>query len=246
MDEHFNNKPTNSLAFFSSEPHACSYLENKMSTSLFADPSIAMTNQIYDRLINFGFRRSGSFVYTPNCPYCSACQSVRVPVASFSPNRSQRRANQQNVDLKIIRKPAAFEQEHFELYRRYLHTRHSGSSMENPGPDDYMNFLSSDWSNTYFYEFRDTGKSGKLNAVAVADNLTNGLSAVYTFYDPNEAKRSLGKFAILRLIEFAKEQKLDWFYLGYWIDGCQKMQYKSEYQPAEIFYNGHWKPFPQQ
>ena len=246
MDEHFKNKPANSLAFFSSEPHFCSYLTDQLSTSLFADPADTMTNQIYDRLINFGFRRSGSFVYTPNCPFCSACQSVRVPVDTFSPNRSQRRARQKNADLKVIQKPAAFEQEHFELYCRYLHKRHSGSTMENPSPEDYMNFLNSEWSDTYFYEFRDTGKSDKLVAVAVADNLSNGLSAVYTFYEPDEEKRSLGKFAILRLIEVAKKQNLDWFYLGYWIDGCRKMQYKSEYQPAEIFYNGHWKPFPQQ
>lgn len=242
MDQIVKLKPVNSLAFFQSEPHACSYLEKKTSVSLFADPSFNMTNNIYEQLVNFGFRRSGSLVYMPNCPYCSACQSVRVSVNQFTPNRSQRRALQRNNDLLITRKVACFEQEHFELYRKYIHTRHTGSSMENPSPEEYLNFLDSDWSETYFYEIR---KNTKLLAVAVADELSNGLSAVYTFYDSNETQRSLGKFAILSLIDDAKQRNLEWFYLGYWINTCKKMQYKIEYQPAEIFYNGCWKSFSQ-
>ena len=241
MDQLFQNNPASSLAFFSSEPHLCSYLSNELSVSLFADPSAKMTNEIYVRLINFGFRRSGSFVYAPNCPRCHACQSMRVQVSQFRPNRSQQRAVRQNSDLTVIQKPAAFEQEHFELYRRYLHTRHAGSSMENPSPEDYMNFLNCDWSDTVFFEFRD---AGKLISVAVTDVLPSGLSAVYTFYEPDAQKRSLGKYAILKLIEETQKRGLEWFYLGYWIDNCQKMQYKSEYQPAEIFTNGLWKPFP--
>jgi len=241
MDQFIRNKPAKSLAFFESEPHICSYLPEEMSTSLFADPSVQMTNRMYERLINYGFRRSGSYVYTPSCTQCNACQSVRLPIERFKPNRSQRRAWEQNNDLTVIRKPAAYEQEHFELYRHYIHTRHTGSSMENPSPLEYMNFLNSAWSETYFYEFR---KDDKLIAITVADNLSSGLSAVYTYYDPAEAKRSLGKYAILHLIHEARTQNLDWLYLGYWIDGCQKMQYKTEYQPAEIFSNGSWKPLP--
>ena len=241
MDQLVKNKPINSLAFFQSEPHACSYLDAKTSVSLFADPSFRMTNSVYDRLIDYGFRRSGSLIYMPNCPYCSGCQSVRVPVDHFSPNRSQRRALQGNRDLSIVRKIAGYEQEHFELYRRYINIRHTGSSMENPSPDDYLSFLNCDWSDTYFYEIR---KNDKLLAIAVADELSSGLSAVYTFYDPDESRRSLGKYAILSLIEDARLRGLEWFYLGYWIDGCQKMQYKIEYQPAEIFTNGCWKSFP--
>jgi arginine-tRNA-protein transferase len=166
---------------------------------------------------------------------------MRVPVDQFSKNRSQQRAVKRNTDLTVNRKPAVFDQEHFELYRRYINVRHSGSSMENPNPMEYMNFLNSEWSVTYFYEFR---LGSKLIAVTVADKLSNGLSAVYTFYDPDEARRSLGKFAILHLMSDAKKQHLEWLYLGYWIDGCEKMQYKIEYQPAEIFYNGCWKAFP--
>ena len=243
MDQYIRNKPSRSLAFFESEPHVCSYLPAEMSTSLFADPSVEITNAVYERLINYGFRRSGSYIYTPNCPRCNACQSLRIPVGQFDPNRSQVRALKNNADLKVIRKPAAYEQEHFELYRRYINVRHSGSSMENPSPMEYMNFLNSQWSETYFYEIR---LGSKLIAVSVADKLSNGLSAVYSFYEPEQSRRSLGKFAILQLISSAKDQQLDWLYLGYWIDGCQKMQYKIEYQPAEIFYNGCWKPFSHQ
>jgi len=242
MDQFIRNKSTRSLAFFESEPHTCSYLPREMSTSLFADPAAQMTNRIYERLIDYGFRRSGSYVYTPSCAHCNACQSVRIPVEQFKPNRSQLRAIRSNRDLTVICKPAAYEQEHFELYRHYIHTRHTGSSMENPNPLEYMNFLNSAWSETYFYEIR-TGS--KLVAVSVADKLSNGLSAVYSFYDPAETKRSLGKFAILYLINSAREQNLDWLYLGYWINQCQKMQYKTEYQPAEIFTSGHWKPLTQ-
>ena len=229
------------LPLYLSAPHECSYLPDRQSSTLFADPDQPMDMATYEDLLHYGFRRSGSLVYAPNCPYCSACQSVRVPVEKFCANRSQRRALQKNSDLTISRRTARFQQEHYELYRQYIHARHSGSSMENPSPDDYLNFLSSDWSETYFYEFR---KQEKLVAVAVADQLSNGLSAVYTFYDPDESQRSLGKFAILKLIADTRERGMKWFYLGYWIDGCQKMQYKIEYQPTEIFFNARWNPFP--
>jgi len=189
MDQFVHNKPTRSLAFFESEPHVCSYLPLEMSRSLFADPSVPMTNTVYERLINYGFRRSGSYIYTPNCPSCNACQSMRVPVDQFSKNRSQQRAVKRNTDLTVNRKPAVFDQEHFELYRRYINVRHSGSSMENPNPMEYMNFLNSEWSVTYFYEFR---LGSKLIAVTVADKLSNGLSAVYTFFAPELAAHGWG------------------------------------------------------
>ena len=237
MDSINQNKTVNSLAFFASEPHICSYLPDRSATSLFADPSVSMTMPVYSRLANYGFRRSGDFVYAPNCPDCDACQPIRIPVEKFLPNRSQRRTLKRNTDLSVKCLPAGYEQEHFELYRRYLGTRHTGSSMEDPGIDDYMNFLSSDWSETYFYEFRD---NGRLVAVSVADKLAQGLSAVYTFFDPVENSRGLGNFAILWLIQETSSLQLPWLYLGYWIAECKKMQYKSLYQPAEVFRQGRW------
>jgi len=234
------NIQVNSLAFFASEPHACSYLENHTAVSLFADPNVDISMATYSRLADFGFRRSGSFVYAPNCPGCDACLPYRVLVDEFNPNRSQRRILKHNSDLTVRCIPTSFSQEHYELYRRYLSSRHAGSSMENPSIDDYMNFLSSKWSETYFYEFRS---NGKLLAVSVADKLTHGLSAVYTFFETEQSARSLGNFAILWLIQETRALRLQYLYLGYWINSCRKMQYKSLYQPAEVFRYGHWRQF---
>ena len=233
----YKTKTINSLAFFASEPHICSYLPDHTAVSLFADPSIPMSMPVYSRLADYGFRRSGAFVYVPKCPGCHACQAIRIPVEKFSPNRSQRRTMNKNSDLKVKCLPAAFHQEHFELYRRYLSSRHAGSSMENPGIDDYMNFLSCDWSETYFYEFRH-GK--RLVAVSVADKLAQGLSAVYTFFDPDDHARGLGNYAVLWLIQESRALQLRWVYLGYWIAQCKKMQYKSLFRPAEVFRQGRW------
>ncbi len=144
-----------------------------------------------------------------------------------------------NDKLTVKCLPAAFYQEHFELYQRYLSHRHAGSSMENPGTDEYINFLSSDWSETYFYEFRE---NNRLLAVTVADKLTQGLSAVYTFFDPEYETYSLGNFAVLWLVQETRSLQLRWVYLGYWIPNCKKMQYKSVFQPAEIFSSGRWIP----
>jgi len=237
MDSISQHKSINSLAFFASEPHLCSYLPDHRAVSLFADPSVRMTMPVYSRLADFGFRRSGSFVYVPNCPKCDACQPIRIPVEKFTPNRSQRRALKRNADLTVKCLPARFEQEHFELYRRYLSSRHTGSSMENPDTGEYMNFLTSDWSETYFYEFR---QNGRLVAVSVADKLVQGLSAVYTFFDPDDHSRGLGNFVVLWLIKETQSLQLHWLYLGYLIDQCKKMQYKSRYQPAEVFRQGRW------
>ena len=227
----------NSLAFFASEPHTCSYLADHTAVSLFADPSVDITMRTYSRLADYGFRRSGSFVYAPNCPGCDACQPYRVLVDNFSPNRSQRRILKQNADISVKCLPASYSQEHYELYRRYLSSRHAGSTMENPSIDDYMNFLCSNWSETYFYEFR---VNNSLLAVSVADKLTQGLSAVYTFFEPEQLTRSLGNYAILWLIQETRALQLRNLYLGYWINDCRKMQYKSLYQPAEVFRHGRW------
>jgi arginine-tRNA-protein transferase len=237
MDSLETHKPVNSLAFFASEPHACSYLDGRTAVSLFADPTVTMTMPVYSRLADYGFRRSGSHIYAPNCPHCQSCIPIRLPVDQFQPNRSQRRVLTKNNHLAVKCLPAAFNQEHFELYQRYLSYRHAGSSMENPGIDDYLNFLSSDWSETYFYEFRE---NERLLAVTVADKLTQGLSAVYTFFDPDYESLSLGTFAIMWLVQETRSLQLRSLYLGYWIPHCRKMLYKSFFKPAEIFSSGRW------
>ena len=239
MDSAGRPKAVNSLAFFASEPHPCSYLDDQTAISVFADPSVPMTMPVYSRLADYGFRRSGSYVYTPSCPSCKACLPLRIPVEGFRPNRSQRRTIKRNADLTVQAIPATFRQEHFELYCRYLSHRHAGSTMENPTQEEYMSFLYSDWSDTWFYEFRD---NGKLVGVSVADKLVQGLSAVYTFFEPAYEARSLGTYAILWLVEETKSLQLRALYLGYWIPQCKKMQYKSFFRPSEIFRNGRWIP----
>jgi arginine-tRNA-protein transferase len=230
----------NSLAFYAGEPHPCNYLPDKQALTVFADPNAPMTTAIYSRIIEYGFRRSGEYVYTPKCPDCNSCISVRIPVRGFIPSRNQRRVINKNSALSVHHHPAEFNNEHYQLYRTYIHSRHSGGGMDNPTPQDYLKFLSSTWNHTAFYEIR---LRHQLIAVAVVDHLHTGLSAVYTYFDPHEEKRSLGTYAILWLIEEARRLGLTWLYLGYYIPNCQKMNYKDRYRPLEAFINGQWRQY---
>ena len=234
------NPSLNQLAFYASRPHACSYLPGRETVNLFTAPNAPMNMVIYSRLADFGFRRSGSHVYRPRCPSCQACVPVRVPVAAFRPNRSQRRCLQRNADLRAIPRKAAFDDEHFALYRRYLGSRHAGGGMDDPQPDQYLAFLTSDWAETLFVEYR---LGEELLAVSVLDVLEQGLSAVYTFFDPEQRERSLGRFGVLWSIAETDRRGLGWLYLGYWIGACRKMHYKQEYRPLELFLDGQWQRF---
>lgn len=224
---------------FATPPHLCNYLPSRQATTVFLDPAVVKNVALYDTLSQYGFRRSGNLLYRPQCDGCEACIPVRVPVQQFAPRRSQRRVWQKNSDLQVVAKPCQFKVEHFKLYGRYLAARHStGSIKDRPTPHSYMESLSSYWSKTGFYEFR---LAQRLVAVAVVDHLKGGLSAVYTFFEPELEWRSLGVYAVLWEIEEAKRLQRDWLYLGYWIQECQKMSYKIEYQPIEIFYQGKWQ-----
>lgn len=229
--------PKNSLAFFVTTPHPCSYLEDKEAATLFADPDVNINTQQYSKLITYGFRRSGTHVYRPRCPQCVACIPIRIPVADFKPNRSQRRVLNANTDIQIISRQAEFSEEHFELYQLYMSTRHAGGGMDDPEPSKYSEFLISPWIETTFYEFR---LDETLVAVAVADQLADGLSAVYTFFHPDYASRSLGTFSILKEIEQANSQNLPYLYLGYWVQDCNKMSYKANFQPYETLTGSQW------
>ncbi|OOZ39431.1 arginyltransferase [Solemya pervernicosa gill symbiont] len=232
-----NGIDLNSLAFFASQEHDCSYLDDHVARTLFADPEAALTPAIYDKLIELGFRRSGDHLYRPQCPECDACWSARIPVAQYTPKRSDRRIVKLNSDLTVTRAEASFDEEHFALYSRYLNARHPDGSMAESSSEEYINFLTSNWSETQFNEFR---LYGKLLAVAVTDRVANGLSAVYTFFDPEEGKRSLGKYAIQWQIEACIKEQLTYLYLGYWIENCQKMAYKGDYRPLEYFRANLW------
>ncbi len=227
------------LDFCITPPQPCSYLPDRQSTLLFADPRAALSSSIYNRLIERGFRRSGDQIYRPGCSQCNACIPLRIPVAKFAPRRNQRRIWLRNSDLEVAPLPPGYDDEHYQLYRRYLHDRHRGSEMDNLTPQNYLAFLSSSWSDTVFYQFR---LRQKLLAVAVADRLDRGFSAVYSFFDPAYTTRSLGNYAILWLIREANRHHLPWLYLGYWIKECRNMAYKSRYRPCEIYRDGRWQP----
>jgi arginine-tRNA-protein transferase len=164
-----------------------------------------------------------------------------VPVAEFRADRSQRRNLRRNADLTLSLEPAAYSDEYFDLYRRYLDVRHAGGGMDNPAEEDFTRFLYTAWSPTAFVALR---LHGRLLAVAVTDFASSGVSAVYTFFDPHESERGLGTYAILRQIDLARERGLPHVYLGYWIAGHPKMDYKARFHPLELLGPEGWQPLP--
>ena len=215
----------------------CSYLPMRKERLLFVDSDFPLTTDAYAELAARGFRRSGNLVYRPHCSHCSACLPVRVPASQFRPSRIHRRICRSNSDLVVTTHPAGFKDEHYSLYKRYLESRHPKGTMITGDTDDYLQFLTSHWCETEFVEFN---LSGKVIAVAIVDILPTGLSAVYTFYDPDLLPRSLGIYAILWEIEYTKEKGLPWLYLGYWVQECRKMSYKGNFRPMEVFRNDRW------
>lgn len=237
------NRPQDALydlRMFLTTDYPCSYLPRHQARNMVADP--AETNmRLYTRLAELGFRRSGDHVYRPHCRQCVACRSLRILVDQFQPNRSQQRIWKRNQDLQIAMIEAEFKESHFELFARYLAARHAGCGMDPTSRENYWSFISSGWNSTGLVEFHH---DQQLLAVAVTDRLDNGLSAVYTFFDPSEKARSLGTFAILWQIAEARRLELPWVYLGYWIADCEKMRYKMHFQPHEIFLVERWGWIP--
>jgi arginine-tRNA-protein transferase len=204
------------------------------------DTSLSLDASTYSRLAEQGFRRSGDLVYRPHCLLCAACVPVRIPVARFAPDRSQRRVWRANADLAVNSMPAEFDEEHYRLFRRYLAARHDDGGMADSSPEDYAGFLCSRWADTRFVEFRS---AKELLAVAVVDRLETGLSAVYTFFDPGHAERGLGTLAVLWQVGEARRLGLDWLYLGFWIEDCRKMSYKQHFRPLEARIGEQWRRF---
>ncbi|MBC6904911.1 arginyltransferase [Saccharophagus sp. K07] len=229
-----------SIKLYATHEHPCSYLKNRSATTIFVDPLLNMNGRIYSELSDFGFRRSGSHVYRPNCRNCQACIPVRIPVDIFRPNRSQKRCEKRNQDVSMNIVSSIKTDEHYALYERYICLRHSDGDMFPPSREQYDDFLSSEWGVTRYLEFR---LSGRLIAVAVSDRLDQGLSAIYTFFDPDEESRSLGVLAVMRQIDLARSLGLPYVYLGYWIKECEKMRYKNQYRPLQAYINNTWLTF---
>ena len=225
------------LKVYTTYPHSCSYLEDQEATTLFVDPRQPVDQKLYSKLSVLGFRRSGNHIYRPHCAQCNACIPARIPVAEFAHRRGQARIWQRNQDLRMVRTDQIDDDEAFDLYHRYISQRHADGDMYPPDREQFEAFLSSVWGCTCYFRFYD---KGKLVAVAVVDILEDGLSAIYTFFDPSAARRSLGVYAILWQVEQARDMGLEHLYLGYWIRDCQKMSYKSDYRPLEIYHNSRW------
>lgn len=231
-------KSLDDIGFRITPEHECSYLENHDAITLFVDPNYPIIMSQYSALAKLGFRRSGSNIYRPHCNDCGLCIPVRVPADEFKPNRSQRRNQSLNKDICFSVKDATYDQEHYELYRRYMKGRHAGGGMDNDEPESYENLITANWSDSKLLEFR---LENKLIMVAVIDCFNDGVSAVYTFFDPEYPKRGLGIFGVLSEIEYTKSLSLDWLYLGYWNPKTNKMSYKSNYQPLEFFDGNDWQ-----
>ncbi len=229
------------LNFYATPEHDCSYLQNRIAKTLFVDPQVSIDQGTYSQLSDLGFRRSGQHIYRPHCHDCNACISVRVPVKHFKPSKSQRRIINKNSDLTIHESTPKFTEEYYALYSRYINERHQDGDMYPPSFEQFDSFLVQTNKNTTFYEFRTPDHT--LIALTVVDALSQGLSAIYTFFDPDYEKRSLGSYCILWEIEQCQRKDYPYLYLGYWIKNCRKMNYKIAFTPFEFLLNGEWIPF---
>ncbi|MDP5132893.1 MAG: arginyltransferase [Paraglaciecola sp.] len=226
------------MKFGITQSFPCSYLTDQQERLLvFVDDNNAPSAQHYDVLIAAGFRRSGTQIYRPHCTDCQACKSLRLPVKDFKPSKSQKRVLKLNSDLttnvSLHSKP-----EYYAIYERYINERHADGSMYPASKEQYEGFVISPWDRAMYVELM-LGET--LIGVAVTDRLNSSLSALYTFFLPEYAQRSLGTYAILQQVQLAQQLKCDFLYLGYQIDSCQKMNYKQNFLPHERFLNDKWQ-----
>ena len=223
-------------------PHACNYLESRLARSEIVVPPHLVKTPVYSQLIQQGFRRSGQYTYRPACEDCQACVAIRVSVQLFQPNRTQERLMRRLADLDVRVGSAGdlrFDEAHYALYRHYQQTRHAGGGMDEDGQEQYEQFLLTSMADTSLVEFYAPdsvagGDEMSLKMVSVVDFVNDGLSAVYTFFDPDDVKTSWGTYGVLWQIAYAKALGLPYVYLGYWIADCQKMSYKTRFKPFEL------------
>lgn len=226
--------------FFSTELAPCPYLDNRLERRLVVALDGETDAGEHDRLILAGFRRSQTYAYRPTCPGCIACVPIRIPVRHFAFTRSWRRTLRHNADLHVVNKASKATEEQFNLFRRYLACRHADGGMSAMGWNEYRAMIEDSPKSSLIVEWRRQDQS--LIGVSITDRFKSGLSGVYKFFDPDEAKRSLGTLIILWHVQHALELDLPYVYLGYWIASSPKMDYKARFRPLEQLTSQGWLP----
>jgi arginine-tRNA-protein transferase len=224
--------------FYTTAPLPCPYLPGRTERKIVTELSGTEAEALHERLSRAGFRRSHNIAYAPVCPGCQACVPIRVVSEEFTPDRTQRRILRANADLTVSEMPARATAEQFTLFQRYQKTRHADGDMAAMGYYDYRAMIEDTPISTGLLEFRDA--QDRLLGACLTDWLADGLSAVYSFFDTDQDKRSLGTFAVLWLIGRARSLGLPYVYLGYWVPESRKMAYKARFRPSEILMSGAW------
>lgn len=242
MDNKLLDNNNNNIIFYKTKPSPCPYLPNRFETKILTNLNHHNAEFLYESLLNLGFRRSQTIAYKPVCQNCSACQSIRVITSEFKLSKTHKRILKYNQNLYRKISPPYLKYAHYELYQAYINHRHVGEEMAKMTFDDIQAMVEQTTIDTVIVEYYHTD-THELYGWVITDLTQNGPSMVYSVFNPEYEKNSLGTFAILNHIDFALELGMPYVHLGYWIKECQKMTYKINFTPYELYINLQWTRF---